>query len=110
MDFEYSYKFTENAENDLDEIIRYIREKLFNPSAAVSFFKRVFESIDNLRKFPLSGMLVENEFLPNKDIRKVVIDNYIMYYLAGEAKREIIIVRIIYGKRNLEKIRLEITD
>ena len=38
MDFEYSYKFTEKAENNLDEIIRYIREKLLNPSAAVSFF------------------------------------------------------------------------
>lgn len=109
MDFEYSYKFTEKAENDLDEIIRYIREKLLNPSAAVSFFKRVFESIDNLRKFPLSGMLVENEFLQNKNIRRVVADNYIIYYLTDEAQREII-VRIVYGKRNLEEIYLEITD
>ncbi len=55
-------------------------------------------------------MLVENEFLQNKNIRRVVADNYIIYYLTDEAQREIIIVRIVYGKRNLEEIYLEITD
>ena len=109
MDFEYSYKFTGKAVNDLESVIRYIRDELLNPTAATAFFSKIFESIDNLRSFPLSEMLVENEFFQDKDIRRVVVDNYIMYYLADEAQREIIIVRIVYGKRNLEEIYLEIT-
>jgi len=62
MEFKYSYKFTEKAEKDLDEILKYIKEDLFNPTAATAFFDKIFESIDNIRNFPLSGMLVENDF------------------------------------------------
>lgn len=63
MDFKYSYRFTEKAAKDLDEIIKYIKEELFNPSAASVFADKIFENIDNIRNFPLSGMLVENDFL-----------------------------------------------
>ena len=110
MEFKYSYKFTEKAEKDLDEILKYIKEDLFNPTAATAFFDKIFEGIDNIRNFPLSGMLVENDFLLNKDIRRIMINNYIMYYLADEKQQEITIVRIVYGKRNLEDIYRAITD
>jgi len=46
----------------------------------------------------------------NKDIRRIMINNYIMYYLADEKQQEITIVRIVYGKRNLEDIYRAITD
>lgn len=104
MDFEYSYVFTEKAENDLDGILGYIRNELLNPSAAAAFGRKIFDSIDNVRKFPLSGMLVENEFIVSKNIRRVIVENYIMYYVADDEKKTIYIVRIVYGKRNLEEI------
>ncbi len=110
MDFKYSYKFTEKAAKDLDEILKYIKQALFNPPAASMFADKIFKSIDNIRNFPLSGMLVENDFLLNKKIRRIVIDNYIMYYLADEKKQEITIVRIVYGKKNLEDIYRAITN
>lgn len=110
MEFKYSYKFTEKAEKDLDEILAYIREELFNPSAASAFLQKVFENIDNIRNFPFSGMIVENDFLLNKEIRRIVVNNYIMYYLTNEKTREITIIRIVYGKRNLEDIYRAITE
>lgn len=110
MEFKYSYKFTEKAEKNLDEILAYIKEELFNPSAASAFLKKVFENIDNIRNFPLSGMIVENDFLLNKEIRRIVLNNYIIYYLTNEKTREITIIRIVYGKRNLEDIYRAITE
>ena len=49
-------------------------------------------------------MYVENDFLANKNIRRVIIENYIMYYMTDDEKRIIYILRIVYGKRNLEEI------
>lgn len=37
-------------------------------------------------------------------MRRVVIDNYVLYYKANEANKTIEIVRIVYGKMNLEEI------
>ena len=34
MECKYSYRFTEKAEQDLDEILRYISVDLVNPTAA----------------------------------------------------------------------------
>ena len=104
MDCKYSYKFTEKAEKDLNDVLRYISEDLSNPQAATEFGKKVFERIDNIRSFPLSGTLVENYFLSNKNIRRIVIDNYLLYYTESDSQQTIYIVRIVYGRRNLEEI------
>lgn len=110
MESDYSYKFTEKAENDLDEILRYISRDLCNPSAATSFGRKIFERIDAIRNFPLSGTLVENEFLSNKTVRRVAVDNYALYYVLSEKEKTVYVVRIVYAKRNLEEIYRSMTD
>ena len=104
MDCKYAYKFTQKAETDLDDILRYIGEELSNPSAAATFARKLFEAIDNVRNFPLSAMLLDNEFLSDKNVRRVVVDNYVMYYTVRQSEQTVYIVRIVYGKRNLEEI------
>lgn len=104
MASKYSYKFTEKAERDLDSTLSHIKFDLKNPSAAAAFGKKVFDAVDNIREFPLSGMIVENDFLSNKDVRRVIVDNYVMYYTANDDEKTIYIIGIVYGKRNLEDI------
>lgn len=104
MAFEYSYRFTGKAERDLDEILRYISVDLANPIAAQNFGKKIFEKIDMVRSFPDSCELVDNEFLSDKTVRKLLIDNYITYYKSHHDEKIISIVRIVYGKRNLDEI------
>ncbi len=100
----YNYIFTEKAAGDLDEIIKYIREDLSNPTAAKQFYEKVFDLIDKVREFPETGMIVDNEYIADREIHRLLIDNYIMYYKAEETGKRIVIVRIIYGKRNLAEI------
>ena len=101
---EYSYRFTEKATQDLDEILHYITFEICSPQAAQNLAKKIFERIDTVRLFPESGALVVNEFVNNKSIRKIVVDNYIVYYTASNENKEIVIVRIVYAKRNLDEI------
>ena len=108
MAFKYAYRFTEKAETDLTEILRYINDELSNPSAAQDLGRKIFESIDNVRNFPQSGSVVDNSFLADKSVRRIVVDNYIVYYKASENEKTIYIIRIVYGKRNLDEIYREI--
>lgn len=103
MEFKYSYRFTEKAEQDFDEILRYISFDLANPIAAQNLGRKIFEKIDMIRAFPDSCTLVDNEFLSDKSVRKLLVDNYIIYYKAHFDEKMISIVRIIYGKRNLDE-------
>ena len=78
MASEYGYRFTRQAETDLSGILQYISEDLSNPSAATALGRKVFASIDDIRQFPQSGMIVDNPFLADKDVRRILIDNYIL--------------------------------
>lgn len=104
MGFEYSYRFTEKAEQDLDEILQYISVDLANPIAAGHLGRKIFEKLDTIQAFPNSNAYVDNEFLPDKAIRKSVVDNYVIYYKVHHMEKIISIIRIVYGKRKLDDI------
>ena len=80
MESKYSYRFTKKAEQDLDEILNYISVDLVNPAAAQNLGRKIFEKIDMIRMFSDSGAPVDNEFLSDKTVRKLSVDNYVIYY------------------------------
>ena len=47
---------------------------------------------------------VHNEYIKRDDVRKVMVGNYVVYYVYEAKKRLITILRIVYGARNLEEI------
>lgn len=51
MECKYSYRFTEKAEQDFDEILHYISVDLANPIAAQDLGIKMFEQIDMVRAF-----------------------------------------------------------
>ena len=104
MECKYSYRFTEKAEQDLEEILRYISVDLVNPTAAQNLGRKIFEKIDVVRVFPDSGAPIDNEFLADKAVRKLSVDNYVIYYKAHYDEKVISILRIVYAKRNLDEI------
>ena len=56
--------------------------------------------IDEIITSPKCGSLVDNEFVPVKEIRKFPISNYILYYRFEESEKCVVILRFIYGKRD----------
>ena len=104
MASKFGYRLTKRAESDLDGIVSYIAVELANPQAASDFVDKLKDNIDEARAFPESGSLVDNEFLQVENLRKKLIGNYIMYYLLDIEENIIYILRIVYGKRNLDEI------
>lgn len=108
MGSKWGYQLTQKADADLDGIVGYIAVELAHPTAASDFMDKLQAAIEEARSFPESGSLVINEFVPNIEVRKKQVDNYIMYYLPDSDEKMIFILRIVYGRRNTDEILRQI--
>jgi plasmid stabilization system protein ParE len=74
----FKIKFSEQAADDLDEIVRYISEELCNQQAAEHFYDAVDEKLALLRKHPHMFPLYHNEKLSAEGVHSVVIGNFVL--------------------------------
>lgn len=100
----YTIKMTPKAADDLDNIYRYISEELFATSSAINILDRIEKEIMRLREFPFSCNYVADEYLRNKGYRKLIVDNYIIFYLIEKEVEQVIIMRVLYGKQKYENL------
>lgn len=101
---EYSYYFTQKAADDIEDILNYISVELSNPTAARELNSEIFKNIEELTSFPDLGLLVENEYLADKFVRRLIVNNYTVFYKVFDSECKIYILRVVYSKRNLNEI------
>ena len=53
---------------------------------------------------PKIGRIVENEFLPDRGIRKSLVGNDVLCYFPDINENSIYVLRILYGRRNLDEL------
>lgn len=96
----YDILITEPAERDLYEIGAYISKELLEPKTAKKVISKIAKGINSLEDMPLGNALVVDDRLAYKGIRKVLIDNYIVFYIVTEEEKIVTIIRILYSRRN----------
>lgn len=96
----YKIEITEPAENDLRSIGLYISRELLQPDTAKRVVTEIGEAILKLEELPLRNGWVSDKRLSIKGIRRIIIDNYIVFYVANEQNRLVTIVRILYNRRD----------
>ncbi|MDE5667848.1 MAG: type II toxin-antitoxin system RelE/ParE family toxin [Clostridia bacterium] len=101
---EYKYYFTQKAVNDIEDMLNYISVELCNPTAAKELNSEIFKNIEELSNFPDMGLLVENEYLADKSVRRILVNNYTIFYKVFDEEGKIYILRIVYAKRNFNEI------
>ena len=100
----YSYVLTEIAEADIDEAFEYIAIDLSNQDAAANFADELENKLEELCKAPKTGRLIKNEYLKRDDVRRILVGNFIAYYFIDDEKKNIVVLRVVYGKRDQNKI------
>ncbi|AGL03661.1 type II toxin-antitoxin system RelE/ParE family toxin [Desulfoscipio gibsoniae] len=98
----YSLKLTPKASKDLDKIYRYITEELYAEQAAVNLLEKIETSVMRLKDFPFSGNYFADEYLKKKGYRKLIIDNYIDFYVVDEEEKQVVVMRFLYGRQKYE--------
>lgn len=95
--------YTEQAERDLRSIFEYIAFSLLEPEIAKNQTRRIMDAIVKLNKMPLRYPLYEKEPWHSKGLRVLPVDNYLVFYVPVETKTTVAVIRIMYGRRDIEE-------
>ena len=96
----YSIIVAPRTLHDLDELSDYIGDTLCAPDAARGLVSRIVEAIGKLADFPYEGAKVHFDFVPDYEIRRVVVQEYLIFYRIDEAQHTVYVLRIRYGRTN----------
>ena len=96
----YQLKIFPMARLDMEQIFDYIAVELCNPTAAIGQINDFEKAFENVCTFPESCPYINNEYVKDKSLRKLIVNNYIAFYRVKD--NEIQVVRVLYGLRNYE--------
>ena len=92
----YKIVYKAYAERDIWEIADYLSDN--SMSAAEKFLRAVKVQIEGLVNMPL----IYPKINTHQDYRKMVVGEYVVVYIANEKTKEILIMRVVHGKRNYQ--------
>ena len=104
MDCEYHFALTQRAKQDVRQNVGYIRNELENEKAAGMLMNELDKCIERLCIFPESGKLVFDEYLPGIHVRRKIVGKYILFYQVLKEEKVIRILRIVYGRRDMDEV------
>ncbi|UNC91734.1 type II toxin-antitoxin system RelE/ParE family toxin [Candidatus Contubernalis alkaliaceticus] len=99
---QYKVLMTEPAVDDLQAIVKYISDELLEPVIAKKLVGKIKEAVMGLEKLPTRHALVADERLAAQGIRKLIVENYIAFYVISEVDEIVTVIRILYGRRDWE--------
>ena len=100
----YRVQYSAEALDDLRSIYQYIANERKAPQAAKGQVDRIRRLIRSLSLSPTRFAVVEWEPWASMEMRKVPVNNYLVFYLVENANSTVTVVRIFYGGRNVEEI------
>ncbi len=99
----YVVEISETAKQDLENIISYLRYNLVGDIIADKYkllFKQKLKDLENVA----GSMLILNEDLTgHKNIRKINVRNYIIFYIVDEENFKVLVLRIGHAFMDWEK-------
>lgn len=96
----YNIEYSKDSKEDLKGIAKYIKYDLQEPDISKKLIKKIRTEIDNLIDNPQKHAIIDDDFIRVLEIRKLIVDNYIVFYKINSKNNTIQIVRVMYGKRN----------
>lgn len=100
----YSLFIYPQAASDMASIFDYVANELKNPDAAVKQIDDFEKLFDTVCSAPLSCPLINNEFVKDPSLRKLIVNNYIAFYRPDSECERIEIVRVLYGMMDFKNL------
>ena len=100
MPEKYTVKITSQAQEQLREIVSYIRFTLQSPGTALKMLDTLEEEIASLDQFPNRVPLTEEEPWHSQGIHKLSVKNYLVYFWINEVAKTVQVIGVIYGRRD----------
>ena len=106
----YKVSYSPLAQDDIRAIFTYIAFELQAEQAAQGQVNRIREAVRKLDTMPERHEIVDWEPWSSMEMRKLPVDNYIVFYLVDSDDMTVTVIRVFYGGRNIEGIVQETAE
>ena len=97
---EYKIEIAARAKRDMREVYEYISGNLKEPNAADRLLDKIETKIISLKSMPLRHAIERDEQLKLRNLRKLIVGNYLVFYTVNEKAETVFIVRVLYARRD----------
>ena len=104
MSKEYKVKLTDIAHEDIADIVQYIAKDLKEPLIARKMYTKIVDELKKLKTMPQRHALAIDTHLHSLDVRPFYIENYIAPYTILEEKNTVLILRVLYARRDWKNL------
>lgn len=96
----YTVEITDEALADMEQLYSHITYVLLSPENALGQYNRIADEILKLDTFPERFRIMDSEPEHSKGIRRMLVDNYSVFYVIKEDR--VIITDVLYSASDIE--------
>jgi addiction module RelE/StbE family toxin len=96
----YEIVLSARAKRDIRGIHAYIASNLKEPGIADNLLNKIEAEIRTLGSMPLIHAIERDEQLKLRNLRKLIVGNYLVFYTVDEKAATVFIVRVLYARRD----------
>lgn len=98
----YDVKISGLAKIKMKEIYDYIEESLHSKQNAINQYTRIANAILSLSYMPERMKLVDFEPERSQGVRRMLIDNYSIFFIIDKSKSQVHVSNVIFSKSDIE--------
>lgn len=98
----YQVSITDAAEYDLRAIFSYIAFELQSYANAVGQLERLESAINSLSEMPERYRRYDKEPWHSRGLRRMSVDHYCVFYIPDKSSQSVLIIRVMYGGRDID--------
>ena len=96
----YEVKMSGPAEDDLDKIVSYIANKLYNKKAAIDFLDEFEDRLDSLEGQPNMFPKMNEVLFAERGYRYFLVGNYLGIYRVIDEDKMVSIIRVLHCRQD----------
>ena len=100
----FKVSYSPAAQEDIRAIYTYIAFELEAEQAARGQVNRILDAVRKLDTMPERHETLDWEPWSSMEMRRLPVDNYIVFYLVDKDDKAVVVIRVFYGGRNIEEI------
>ena len=83
---QYKVEITKEALQDMENIYDYIAVNLLSPENVLGQYNRIADEVLTLNAFPERYRIMESEPEKKKEMRRMTVDNYSVFYVIKDER------------------------
>ena len=98
---QYNVQITDEALEDMEQLYNYIAYVLRSPENAMGQYNRIADAILMLDTFPDRFRIMDSEPEHSKEIRRMLVDNYSVFFVIQDDK--VVVTDVLYSASDIER-------